>query len=727
MKRFLNHAVSLSLLVLYTVSQLVLLIEAIGCHVSPLFYLFAALLCLTGWITTGTRRGWMVGLPSSVLLLCLSFYVFPDNLTQQFNDAFDRLTGVYLEQVVYPGNTYDYLNLASDHSLLFLLLAFLLASYMGSALSSRSGRVGLALLGSVPLFAACLTVTIHPSIPAIVGMLLFWLLLAAGGSRYQEADESYRSVLGLLLPIALLLGLLIWRIDPERYQYEPMQLDLTERLDELVQKLDERWNELFSDDQLSRLSQPENFDGTEEQSVPDEALWQSQRGQLELSQPFDRDDQARVYLRVRADRSGLVYLRAVSYGDYLGTAWAVSQEDSSVSSLGFTASALSGSESGSIRIEMLADSEYRYLPYFSLESDGSDSFVPAGRTSSYSAAYIPFPRSFEGAALSAPYADSELQYRAYAHEVYTRLPSDTRAALTNLIEEAGLRDTDDLIRDVAAYVQQTGTYSLDTLPYPSSDYALYFLTTAREGWCLHFATAAAALYRTLGIPARIVEGFLADAEAGRFVEVKGENAHAWVEVYQDGLGWLPVEVTGQSGRSSDALGAGEATPEPTPEPTPAPESAPGEAELTPVLPVETVQPSIPVGVLTQDTLEEATSSAQNRGFTVPIWISAVLLLAAILPLRRLILLKLRKRSFEQPDAGRAVVALYRCASIAAALGLTTPPELISLAEKAAFSRSGVSEEERKRCRAVYEQFLEDGEPMLRRLDRFRLHWLYVLK
>ena len=52
-----------------------------------------------------------------------------------------------------------------------------------------------------------------------------------------------------------------------------------------------------------------------------------------------------------------------------------------------------------------------------------------------------------------------------------------------------------------------------------------------------------------GIPARYVEGYLItpqDVEgkqAGDTIEIPGTNGHAWTEIYVDGLGWIPLEMT----------------------------------------------------------------------------------------------------------------------------------------------------------------------------------------
>ena len=53
-------------------------------------------------------------------------------------------------------------------------------------------------------------------------------------------------------------------------------------------------------------------------------------------------------------------------------------------------------------------------------------------------------------------------------------------------------------------------------------------------------------YRSFGIPARYAEGYLlpqSRTAAGELVPLSGEDAHAWVEIYLDGMGWVPVDVT----------------------------------------------------------------------------------------------------------------------------------------------------------------------------------------
>lgn len=83
-----------------------------------------------------------------------------------------------------------------------------------------------------------------------------------------------------------------------------------------------------------------------------------------------------------------------------------------------------------------------------------------------------------------------------------------------------------------------------------TDTIQYFLETGHEGYCMHFASAGALILQELGIPARYASGYIVKRNAFRGTRTKGvsatvydRNAHAWVEVYLENIGWVPVEMT----------------------------------------------------------------------------------------------------------------------------------------------------------------------------------------
>ena len=71
----------------------------------------------------------------------------------------------------------------------------------------------------------------------------------------------------------------------------------------------------------------------------------------------------------------------------------------------------------------------------------------------------------------------------------------------------------------------------------------YFVTAGKRGYCQHFAGAMALMLRYLGIPAKVAVGFSnGDWHDGRWT-VTDHDAHAWVEVWFAGYGWLPFDPT----------------------------------------------------------------------------------------------------------------------------------------------------------------------------------------
>lgn len=71
----------------------------------------------------------------------------------------------------------------------------------------------------------------------------------------------------------------------------------------------------------------------------------------------------------------------------------------------------------------------------------------------------------------------------------------------------------------------------------------YFVLESGQGYCTYFATAFVLLARAEGYPARYAQGFCVPMKGKREVMVTREMAHAWPEVYFEGLGWIPFEPT----------------------------------------------------------------------------------------------------------------------------------------------------------------------------------------
>lgn len=134
---------------------------------------------------------------------------------------------------------------------------------------------------------------------------------------------------------------------------------------------------------------------------------------------------------------------------------------------------------------------------------------------------------------------------------YTAAPDDARyaglAEKTISVLRPEYRD-DSLARALAVklYLDENGSYSRLSHHADASDPTASFLFGDLTGYCVHFAHAAVYLLRSLGVPARVAAGYAvpeADRAGGSAIMIRALNAHAWPEVFLDGVGWVVVDIT----------------------------------------------------------------------------------------------------------------------------------------------------------------------------------------
>lgn len=141
---------------------------------------------------------------------------------------------------------------------------------------------------------------------------------------------------------------------------------------------------------------------------------------------------------------------------------------------------------------------------------------------------------------------SENAGKIYAR--YLQLPDTLPERVKELANSiASLSSTDyDKVKDIEQYLSSNYPYNLKVKNTPTDrDFVDYFLFDLKQGYCTYYATAMTVLVRSLGIPARYVEGYILPPKAasGNTYHVTNEQAHAWVEVYFEGFGWMPFEPT----------------------------------------------------------------------------------------------------------------------------------------------------------------------------------------
>ena len=105
------------------------------------------------------------------------------------------------------------------------------------------------------------------------------------------------------------------------------------------------------------------------------------------------------------------------------------------------------------------------------------------------------------------------------------------------------------------YFETAGfTYDVDFEPEDTSLEA--FLFDHKTGSCTSFATSMAMMARIAGLPARYVEGFAAyERSDDDVIAVRDSHAHAYVEVFVAGAGWLDFDPT-VPGYMAESTGTG---------------------------------------------------------------------------------------------------------------------------------------------------------------------------
>lgn len=208
-----------------------------------------------------------------------------------------------------------------------------------------------------------------------------------------------------------------------------------------------------------------------------------------------------------------------------------------------------------------ASGDYDYRPYY---TDDGATFQMGNM-----AVYTYYP------------AVSDVEIRDDApDERYLRVPLSCYRTVENICREAGFSgDPEEIAGQIIDYFAENFTYTQRPGYYfGTQDYISYFLERNKKGYCCHFASAGTMLFRYMGIPARYVEGYAvsyADVVLGGElvenrayekyysgysplgetalveVEISDAQAHAWVEIYIEGKGWVVADPTPAAGEEEE--------------------------------------------------------------------------------------------------------------------------------------------------------------------------------
>lgn len=153
------------------------------------------------------------------------------------------------------------------------------------------------------------------------------------------------------------------------------------------------------------------------------------------------------------------------------------------------------------------------------------------------------------------FLQAEQVYHTFVYNQYLNLPETEGAEAKHLFfadRDWTKASVGEITSQIRMILQGLAAYTEYPVAYQEHDagFLAWFLEQEKQGNAAYFATAAAMAYRSAGVPARYAEGYyLPAAEAERLrtagsqeVVLTAADAHAWVEIYMDEVGWIPIEV-----------------------------------------------------------------------------------------------------------------------------------------------------------------------------------------
>ena len=635
----------------------------------------------------------------------------------------------------------------------------------------------------LPVFILCFLIieTTLPALWALLLILVYWvLLLFTRTSLHLHPRAAATQTLFLLLPSVLFLSAV--------YQWYPRETSVGE----LVQNGYDRV--------LNTVSAIETtVSGAAGNLFPGGWFNVSAEGsEISFENLGPRRFFGRTVMRAKCDTPGVIYLRENTYGNYTPDGWKqlVFDEDQEIRRNSFVQSAsVHILESASVPVSRLtledARSSLLFTPYYFSDAsipfylDGDGRINNSDRISDYEIAFYRFSGDFESLQYTAETAAigraNLMDYAERTLPSYLEIEDTLAEELRGILADADITPTDftetfvfdskditryvtdydamwDLVSDITYFVRDAAEYSLNAAKNTSDrDFVLWFLEDAEYGYCTHFATAEVMLLRACGIPARLASGFLCHIKsANQWTAIKDSNAHAWVEVFDVRLGWIPVEAT-PPGTASDGMNPDDIIVGVTP--VPSDDSTVSDTEdVTDLAETET---SIVTESVTEDTSSpqttppsqeqteppstsdipaETTDIGSGTGDSVNLTrlvqsigrVTVILIIIGFVLSVPILFRHMHKKRitalFTPADHARNACALRlyrRCVSLARACGEELPASLTALAEKARFSHHTLSREELETMVQWYQCKCSQLQKQDKPLGRLRHFWIDI--
>lgn len=341
------------------------------------------------------------------------------------------------------------------------------------------------------------------------------------------------------------------------------------------------------------------------------------------------------------------------------------------------------------------------------------------------------------------YLQMESAYREFVYSYALTVPAEFRAQLGAVLDQCceSYGPADSLTKEQA----QTAALAFLELCFDGSDDIALPLTDTADGTTYQYATVAALALRYYGIPARYVEGYTVKTAEGEPENVDASAAGAWVEVYQDGVGWLPLALTPgledlsaeQTESGIKPVGAGKEGNGDGPRVTEGQELEQDDAEP------DDSEDNTPDG-------GQRTGLLHKPAFWIILVAALLLLLLAAIIIRHEVILKKRNEEFTQEDQSAAAACLFTdCAALLAAMGFKRGTgSMLELCEtakaqlgeeyaaklhdmtmynaQALFSSRAITPEQLAEMHTFHDTTMENLKTRCKPLRKLRLKWLNCL-
>ncbi|MFF7370746.1 transglutaminase TgpA family protein [Streptomyces tricolor] len=271
------------------------------------------------------------------------------------------------------------------------------------------------------------------------------------------------------------------------------------------------------------------------------------------------DDRQVLTLRTDTNDISGLYLRIVSLDEFDGTTWTPAQRHivPVPGKLPTPAGLGQDIKRGEVRTTVRAADWYAQnwlpMPYppSRVQVDGRWRYEPVGMTVVGDRGQTTRGQTYEVTSLDVAPTARQLaaapQPPAALQSEYTKVPSSLPKVVARTAEEitAGARNHYEEAVKLQDWFAVTGGFQYDTsVKVGRGAGAIANFLEKKEGFCVHFSFAMAAMARTLGIPARVAVGFAPGTpQADGTIAVNQKDAHAWPELYFEGVGWTRFEPT----------------------------------------------------------------------------------------------------------------------------------------------------------------------------------------